>query len=147
MPNQNYFGFRKASSLRKLQLHSCTNTTQNHVKRYPSINLPSLDHLGGPPGYVSAVARHLRNCAVVWSLGVTFTDAHSASPLIPQLLDITHHFSNLLHLQVSFQLSTGCITEEIFSFPVFERCVIRVTDVEITNDRGFRNVDVDPVVS
>ena len=138
---------RRHPSLRRLQLHSCTNTTQNHARRYSSIDLPSLNHLGGPPGYVSAVARHLQNCAVVRSLGLTFTDAHSASLLIPQLLDITCHFSNLSHLKVLFQLSAGCITEEIFRSPVYERRVVRVTDVEITNDRGFGNADVDPVVS
>ena len=115
---------RRHPSLCRLQLHGCTNTTQNHVKWHPSINLPSLNHLGGPPGYVSAVARHHQNCAVVRSLGVTFTDIHSASPLIPQLLDITRYFSNLLHLQVLFQLSTAHIMEEVFGFPVLERHVI-----------------------
>jgi hypothetical protein len=138
---------RRHPSLCRLQLHSCTNTTQNHVRQYSSIDLPSLDHLGGSPGYVSAVASHLQNCAVVRSLGLTFTDAHSASLLIPQLLDITHHFSNLSCLKVLLQLSAGCITEEIFCSPVYDRCIVHVTDVKITNDRGFGNADVDPVMS
>ena len=116
------------------------------VKQYPSISLPFLNHVSGPPGYLSALMKYLQNPETVQSLGVTITDTSSAVQFISQVLSTTCHFTDLSHLKITLCLS-GCITEVDFKIPNDKKHVCHVRDLEMAHDMVTGNPTVNAIVS
>ena len=122
------------ATLYRLDLHTCGNPTDyRNIKQYPTISLPFLNHISGPPGYLSALTKHLQNPETVQLLGVTVTDASSAAPFISQVLSTTCHFTDLSCLKITLHLS-GCITKVDFKIPDDEKCVCCIRDLKMTHD-------------
>ncbi|KAG6372576.1 hypothetical protein JVT61DRAFT_7689 [Boletus reticuloceps] len=115
-------------SLDKLSLIPCAKLTHTPV------SLPVLFHLAGPPGYLSALAKHLQNPGVVRILGVTLTDASSALPLISQVLSTTQHFENISRLKITLRLSGSTSPEKTYDVPDDEKRICRVSDLEIARE-------------
>ncbi|KAG6379422.1 hypothetical protein JVT61DRAFT_11891 [Boletus reticuloceps] len=121
-------------SLDKLSLIPCAKSTHTPVRQCSPISLPVLFHLAGPPGYLSALTKHLQNPGVVQILGVTLTDASSALPLISQVLSTTQHFENISRLKITLRLSGSTSPEKTYDVPDDEKRICHVSDLEIARE-------------